>query len=487
MSAPPADRRPDADVLVLGAGVAGLAAAHRLALGGARVTVLEADVRVGGKLLRGEIAGCAVDLGAESMLARRPEAVELARAVGLGAALRPPAVFGGALWTRGEIRPMPKGHLMGVPGDPAAVAGVISPDGLARIAEDSSRPATPLGEDVSIGEYVAERLGPEVVDRLVEPLLGGVYAGDARRISLRATLPQLFEAARAEPSLLAAVRAVQRSAASAVAPEGAAAEGAATRTAETSAPPVFLGIEGGVGRLPEAVAASVRAAGGTVHTGVAARALRRTPDGWLVECPDGPRTARAVVVALPAGPAARLLRETAPTAAAELERVEYASMALCTLAFRRADLADVPRGSGFLVPPVDGHTIKAATFSGNKWQWVADQDPELFLLRTSVGRIGEPALLERDDDELVRLSLHDLREATGLAAGPVASLVTRWHAGLPQYPVGHVDAVGRIRRAVEGLPGLAVCGAAYGGVGIPACVADAHRAADRVRPPAGGG
>ncbi|MBB1241997.1 protoporphyrinogen oxidase [Streptomyces durbertensis] len=484
MSAPPADARPagresDADVLVLGAGVAGLAAAHRLALGGARVTVLEADSRVGGKLLCGEIAGCAVDLGAESMLARRPEAVDLARAVGLGDALRPPAVFGGALWTRGEIRPMPKGHLMGVPGDPASVAGVISPDGLARIAEDSRLPATPLGEDVSIGEYVAQRLGPEVVDRLVEPLLGGVYAGDARRISLRATLPQLYEAARDEPSLLAAVRAVQRAAASAAAPEGAAAEGAATRAAGAEAP-VFLGIEGGVGRLPEAVAAAVRAAGGTVRTGVAARALRRTPDGWLVECADGARTARAVVVALPAGSAARLLREAAPTAAAELERVEYASMALCTLAFRRADLAEVPRGSGFLVPPVDGHTIKAATFSSNKWQWVADQDPGLFLLRTSVGRIGEPALLERDDDELVRLSLRDLREATGLAARPVASLVTRWRAGLPQYPVGHLDAVGRVHRAIAELPGLAVCGAAYGGVGIPACVADGHRAADRV-------
>ncbi|UGY94173.1 protoporphyrinogen oxidase [Streptomyces gobiensis] len=446
--------------IVIGGGISGLAAAHRLLDAGARVTVLEASDRVGGKLYAGEIAGSAVDLGAESMLARRPEAVELARAVGLGDALQPSAVAGGAIWTRGEIRPMPRGHVMGVPGDPVALGGVISPDGLARIAEDAERPRSELGEDVAVGAYVADRLGREVVDRLVEPLLGGVYAGDAYRISMRAAVPQLYEAARNERSLLAAVREIQRRA----------------REAEQTGP-VFMGIEGGVGRLPLAVADAVRAAGGEILLSTEARDLRRTEGGWEVTAGGRVIEADAVVVALPALAAARLLAHEVPGAAAELARVEYASMALCTLAFRRADMRHIPEGSGFLVPPVDGHTIKAATFASNKWGWIAAQDPELFVLRTSIGRFEEEADLARADHELVELSLRDLREAIGLTARPVASQVTRWHRGLPQYPVGHLDRVARIRTSVGRLPGLAVCGAVYDGVGIPACIASAHRAA----------
>uniref|UniRef100_UPI001E50CADB protoporphyrinogen oxidase n=1 Tax=Streptomyces albospinus TaxID=285515 RepID=UPI001E50CADB len=209
-------------VVVVGGGISGLAAAQRLLEGGARVTLLEASGRLGGKLLAGEIAGVPVDLGAESMLARRPEAVELARAVGLGERLQPPGTATASLWTRGALRPMPKGHVMGVPGDlaPLAASGVISPEGMARIAEDETLPRTEAGADVAVGEYVAARLGREVVDRLVEPLLGGVYAGDAYRISMRAAVPQLFEAARTERSLIEGVRAVQARAAALVPPGG---------------------------------------------------------------------------------------------------------------------------------------------------------------------------------------------------------------------------------------------------------------------------
>lgn len=470
MSAPHAEAGP-AHALVVGGGIAGLTAAYELLGRGLPVTLVEAGERLGGKLRRGEVAGVTVDLGAEAMLARRPEAVDLARSVGLGEALRPPSVSGGAIWTRGEIQPMPQGHVMGVPGSPESVRGVVSPAGLARIAEDAELPPTELGEDVAVGEYVAARLGREVVDRLVEPLLGGVYAGDAYRISLRAALPQLFAAAASERSLLAAVRSVQSVAREAAERREAAGE---------PVPPVFLGIEGGVGRLPEAVAESVRSAGGTVLTGVGARGLRRTLDGWELECTDGVRRADAVVVALPAGPAARLLRSEVPRAAAELEGVEYASMALCSLAFRRSELTRLPSGSGFLVPPVDGRTIKAATLVGNKWGWVSAQDPELFVVRTSVGRFGERDAYERDDEELVRLSLRDLREATGITAAPVDHRVTRWERGLPQYAVGQVDKVARIRAAVAARPALAVCGAAYDGVGIPACVASARRAAEEL-------
>lgn len=496
----PAPRPVDRRVLVIGGGISGLAAAHRLLERGARVTVLEASARLGGKLRVGEVAGSPVDLGAESMLARRPEGVELARAVGLEAALQPPALANSAIWVGGALRPLPRAQLMGVPADPAALAEVLTPAGLARAARDAELPATPVGEDTALGGHVAERLGREVVDRLVEPLLGGVYAGDAYRTSMRAALPQLFDAVQRERSLLTAVREVQRR--------------AAGSPAAASGAPVFLGIAGGVGRLPLAVADACRAAGAHLHTGVEVRGLHRGPQGWRAVAGDGRHwEADAVVLAVPAPAAARLLVAEVPAAAGELRSVEYASMALVTLTFRRADLdtpnapgaphptggpgdgapdgtaarqagdrggSELVRRSGFLVPPVERRTIKAATFSATKWDWVAAQDPELFVLRTSIGRYAEQTAVDRPDEALVTASLTDLRDAVGLTAAPVATRVTRWHQGLPQYPVGHVHRVERIRAAVDQVPGLALCGAVYQGVGIPACVASGRAAAESV-------
>lgn len=450
-------------VVVIGGGIAGLAAAHRLLGRGRRVTVLEASDRVGGKLLPGEIAGVRVDLGAESMLARRPEAIALAREVGLDERLQPPATATASIWTRGALRPMPKGHVMGVPGTAAALSGVLSDEGLARIERDADLPRTEVGDDVAVGEFVAARLGREVVDRLVEPLLGGVYAGDAYRISLRSAVPQLYQAARTHDSLTEAVREIQAKAA-----------------ANQQTGQVFMGIEGGVGQLPLAVAESVRARGGEIVTGAPVTELRREASGgWRVVTGDRVLRPDAVVVAVPAPAAAALLRAEAPGAAAELDGVEYASMALITLAYRRAD-AGLPAGSGFLVPPVDGRTIKASTFASQKWGWIADEDPDTLVLRTSVGRYGETQILGREDDHLVDVSRRDLKEATGLDATPLQTRVTRWTDGLPQYPVGHHARVARVREHIAKVPGLAVCGAQYDGVGIPACIASAYAAVDQL-------
>ncbi|MGW8731394.1 protoporphyrinogen oxidase [Streptomyces sp. NPDC055808] len=450
-------------IVVVGGGISGLAAAHRLLASGARVTVLEGSAVLGGKLLAGEIEGAPVDLGAESMLARRPEGVDLARAVGLGDRIQAPAAAGAAIWTRGALRPMPTGHVMGVPAEPGTLHDILSAEGLARVAQDRELAPSEVGEDIGVGEFVAKRVGREVVDRLVEPLLGGVYAGDAYKISMRAAVPQLYEAARTHGSLLDGVRDIQAKAA-----------------ARAGSGPVFAGLDGGIGTLPTAVADAVRAQGGEIRTEAPVLGLARTADGWRIRTDTELIDADGVILSNPAWSAAELLAAEAPVAAAELAEVEYASMVLVTLAFRRADLAGLEERSGFLVPPVDGRTIKASTFSSYKWSWVKERGSDLFVLRTSIGRYGEERHLDWDDTDLVDVSLGDLGDAVGLSARPVATRVNRWIGGLPQYPVGHLAKVARIRAEVAKLPGLRVCGAVYDGVGIPACIASARRAADEI-------
>jgi oxygen-dependent protoporphyrinogen oxidase len=221
-----------------------------------------------------------------------------------------------------------------------------------------------------------------------------------------------------------------------------------------------------------------------VRTGATVRELTRTETGWRLVVGDtrSPETidADAVVIAVPAAPAARLLAPHSHVAAVELGSIAYASMAVVSMAFRRTDLEATPRGSGFLVPTVDGRRIKASTFASNKWGWIDKADPDMFVLRTSLGRAGEEAVLQRDDADLVGDSLADLHEAIGLSAAPVETRVTRWGGGLPQYAIGHRGRVTCIEDAVERLPRLEVCGAAYDGVGIPACIASGRRAAASV-------
>ncbi|WP_035794134.1 protoporphyrinogen oxidase [Kitasatospora mediocidica] len=464
-------------VVVIGGGIAGLAAAALLsgAAGGpprAAVTLLEAGDRFGGKLLVGEVGGVQVDLGAEAMLARRPEAVELAREVGLADFLEPPTTAKAAVWSRDALRPLPAGQLMGVPGDLEALAasGVISAEGLRRAAREES---VEVGEDIAIGRYIEARLGREVLDRLVEPLLGGVYAGHADEISLRAAVPQLLPIAQGGGSLVAGVHELVS-------------RGTTSGSAGAMPAPVFQGLRGGVGTLPPALVAACRSAGAQLHTRAPVHRLHRTPEGWQVGTGDRTISADAVLLAVPAPVAARLLGDAAPGAAAELAAVEYASMALVTLAFRRADLAEPPSGSGFLVPPVDGRAVKAATFSSNKWGWLARSAPDSFVLRTSLGRHREEQALQLPDEELVARSLADLRAAVGLTAVPYDTAVTRWNGGLPQYPVGHPARVARIRAQAARVGGLALAGAAYDGVGIPACIASARRAVNELlTPPVG--
>jgi len=238
---------------------------------------------------------------------------------------------------------------------------------------------------------------------------------------------------------------------------------------------VFVSLRGGVAALPRALASSGRL---TVRCNATVRAVTRTATGFVLTCGSGADpeeiSADGVVLAVPAAKASRLLRGLVPAAAAELDTIESASMAIVSFAFTELEL---PPGSGLLVGAREGLTVKGVTVSSQKWPL---ETGGLTMLRASLGRVGEESVLQREDADLVRLARHDLRELLGIDAEPVDAVVTRWGGGLPQFAVGHVEKIARVRSAVDGVPGLAVCGAAFDGVGIPACIGAATAAADTV-------
>lgn len=437
------------------------------------ITVLESGPTLGGKLAVSDLAGISVDEGAESFVASRPEALQLAREVGLETELVAPLEFRAGVYSRGRVRQMPRGQMMGIPTDLRSLAAseIMSVPGLLRVPLDRTLPASDLADDVSVGALVSARVGREVVDRMVEPLLGGVYAGRADELSAAATMPALFREMRHERSLLTATRRIA----------GGGMEAAGARRGIP-----FRGVVGGVGRVPGAMAAALVGNGVQIRTRTTARALRRTDAGWEVEVGSAAAPevlqADAVIVATPASPAARLLADPAPAAAMELSEIETASVAVVALAFRAQDVTTPLSGSGLLVPPVEGRMVKAVTYLDRKWGWLqaAAEREGLRLLRVSLGRHGEPEVLQRSDEELVALARLDLALLLGIRGVPVDSRVTRWGGALPQYAVGHRRRVERIALGLREVPTLAVCGAAYEGVGVAACVATAYEASQRV-------
>ncbi|MEV0127167.1 protoporphyrinogen oxidase [Dactylosporangium sp. NPDC050688] len=436
-------------VAVIGGGIAGLAAAHRLRERAPHLDVVLFDQgeRPGGKLRTVELAGGPVERGAESFLSGDPAggssaAVRLAEQVGLGDDLVHPATARAAVAVGGGLLDLPAGTLMGIPAgdDPAD--------------RPSGRPLLRPGEDVTVGGLVRPRRGDLVVDRFVEPLLGGVYAGRADRLSLRMALPALADAAESSDTLTGAVRTAL-----------------AARRATPGAP-VFSAVRGGMSRLVDAVAATLP----DVRLGLPVRDLHRHGTGWrlTVGSTRDPSTVDAdgVVLAVPAAPAARLLSTVDGVAGVPLD---YASVALVALALPATKL---PELSGFLVPATEGFAVKAVTFFDQKWSHL--RRPGLTVVRASVGRAGDEQQLQRTDAGLLDLVRDEVARLLGAdrLPDPVDAAVFRWGGGLPQYEPHHRDRVAALRAALAAHPAIAVAGAAYDGVGIPACVTSGRTAAD---------
>ncbi|MBW3577170.1 MAG: protoporphyrinogen oxidase [Actinobacteria bacterium] len=445
---------PDHRVAVIGGGITGLTAAWTLctAPNPPHVTLLEAGPRLGGKLHTEQIDGVTIELGADAFVGHA-EPLELLREVGLGDELVAPDTR--EVWIRfgGRLHPLPAGLVLGVPTRlvPLTRSSLISRGGTARAALDLILPRQRDVDERSVAALIAHRFGREVLERLVEPFLAGVYAGDVDQLEVAAATPDLAAAARTGRSLMRALG----------------------RARAASGGPTFRSVAGGLRRLVEALAG---APGLDVHIDSVVRRLEPSGDGYVLERPGGWDHADAAIVAVPAPAAAALLRHAAPVAAAELDAIPYASVATITLVYPPGSARLV--GSGVLVPRVEEGLVKAATWVSQKWAGRVDDGR--IVIRASVGRHGDDAALQLDDETLVLAVHRELHDLAGSAALPVAWRVTRWRTALPQYVIGHRNRVARVRAATRQLPGVELAGAAYEGVGIAACVRQGRHAAARL-------
>lgn len=447
---------PEASVAVVGGGITGLATAYYLRQAGIAATVVEAGDHPGGKIQTEELAGVPVERGPDTFLARVPWAVDLCRELGLGDELVEPATGKAFLWTGGRLRPLPARHVLGVPVAlrPLLASGVLSRAGVARALLDLVLPATRHGDDPSVAAVVGRRMGRQVVDRLVDPLVGGINAGRADILSLAATARPIADGAARSRSLVLGLRGAKAG------PGG----------------PVFLGLQGGLHRLVDRLVEEV----GDVRTGTAVRNIVAGDGGYTLEWDSGPDlSAGAVVVTVPPYAAAGMLAAQSPAAAGHLAAIRHASVVTATLAYRPSALSGPLEGAGMLVPRVEGRLLTACTWSTTKWPALAASG--MVLLRASSGRDGDERAMELPDAEIVRRLHDELAKALELKERPEESLVSRWPRGFPQYEVGHQARVEAIEAALAAdAPGVLVAGAAYRGLGIAACIEQARRAAGLV-------
>ncbi len=487
-------------VVIVGGGIAGLAAAHRLARGGdgLEVTLLEGEDRLGGKIATERTDGFVLEKGPDIFLGSKPGGVGLARELGIedrlhGVRRELQKTF---IMRDGHLLPMPEGLTGLVPAQfgPFIRTRLISPFGKMRMAEDLFIPPRRGGGDESLASFVTRRLGREMYERLVEPLLSGIYAGDGEELSLAATFPQLRQqeiehGSLVRAALTARLRAVGGGAASAARPAAGDGETAGQAPGESDAPrpsrPAgragFLSFPSGLAELSEA---AERALDGRVRIVRGVRATRLSPPSgeaghWTVELADGSSLpADAVVLATPAYVSAELVESFDAALAGPLRAIPYVTTATVSLAY---PLGDIPRaldGHGYVIPRIEQRSVLAVTWSSSKLPYRAPEG--WVLLRAFLGSARTAEDLPPGDDALLELARAELRDTMGITAPPSLSRVARWDRGMPQYTMGHLDRIAVIDERVGAHAGLHLAGAAYHGVGIPDCIASGRAAAERI-------
>ncbi len=446
-------------VAVVGAGIAGLAAAHRLEslLPEAEIVLVERTERVGGALLTERSNGFVIEGGPDSFLSRKERGVGLCEELGLAGELvgRKPENAQSYVRHGSQLQPLPEGLTGMIPTDLDSLAEstLLSPAGRERLAAEVDLPPEPPGADESIASFVTRRLGAEAYQRLVEPLMTGIYGGDGAQLSLQATFPNLRVLELEHGSLIRGLLAQSEAGAS-------------------NYPP-FVTLASGMQALAERLSERLRRT--VVLTGRIALAMDSTENGYELELDGGERIhAAGVVVAVPAFVAADLLADLDHELAAAHAEIPYGSSVVVSLAYQEDEVAHRLDGYGYVVPRAAGSDVLACSWTSSKWEGRAPEG--VALIRVYAGRFGGRDVTSDSDGELIALAQAELR-LLGFDAAPSLSRVQRWPRGMPQYVLGHPERLEQIESAVADHPGLALAGAAYRGVGIPDCIHSGEEAA----------
>lgn len=446
-------------IAVIGAGITGLSAAWELERAGADVVVVEAGPAPGGKVVASAVPSLPfpLDEGADAFLARVPDALELCAELGIDDLVHPAT---GQAWvdTGDGLHPLPKGQLLGVPTDLDELtrSGLVSAAGMARVRADLDADGPPPAADVAVGTLIRARLGDEVCDHLVEPLLGGINAGEADGLSAAACAPQIWACAQRGGSLIRAAAEVR---------SNAAAQG-----------PVFAAPVAGMAEIPRRLAERLR---GEVRCSTPVDHLSADAGGISVTSGAASEHFDGVVIAAPAPAAAGLLARTAPAASGLLATIDLASVVMVTVVADAATVTHPLDGSGFVVARTAGRSITACSWGSSKWaHW---DDGRHVVLRASLGHDRDPAdWVGQDDGRLLTTVLDDLAAIMGERITPVGSRVGRWPGSFPQYRPGHLQLVADVHAAVAAAGPVALAGASLGGIGVPACIRQGREAARRL-------
>ncbi|MFN8661361.1 MAG: protoporphyrinogen oxidase [Thermomicrobiales bacterium] len=458
-------------VVVVGGGISGLAAARKLLQQESppRVTVIESETHFGGKIRTEHVDDFVIEGGPDSFLSGKPRGVGLAHELGLGDDLIgvTPQRHRAFILYHDAFHPIPEGLTGLVPTrlGPVARSGLLSPRGKARLALDYVLPRQD-SPDEALGAFVRRRLGDEAWERLVEPLMAGIYAADGDQLSLAATFPQLQAAEREHGGLIKGVVAARQNAPASSGP----------------ARPPFLTPAGGLGAMVEELVSHLQRTGAVLRPGTRALAVSQIVPGGVYDIlleGDIPLRADAVVLATPAHISSGLISGLDPALSRDLAAIPHASTAIVTLAYRTEQIARPLTGHGYVVPRVVGGPVLACTWSSRKWAGRAPEGWE--LLRVFLGRSGNgEALLEFDDETLLAIAQAEVAGRLGASGVPALGRVQRWPLGMPQYILGHPERIARVEAAVAHHPGLELAGNALRGVGVPDVIRSGEDAAGRV-------
>ena len=438
------------NITIVGAGISGLSAAFELQKSGFEVTLLEGSERLGGKILTSEIEGFNIDAGPDSFLTRDPEMRDLCFTLGVGNELVPPTGKPAKVWVDGEMHSLPKRHFLGVPLDLDELEelSLLTEEGIKRAKLDLTLPDNKPTEGETVGSLIRRRLGDEVMDRLVGPLLGGINAGNADDLCLESGVPQLFSASQGDFSLVRSIQAFLKN------------------QNRDPASPVFLthpdGLQTVVKRLEEEIDSNIQ-------RNERVRSVEMSDNSIVIKGSQEYQT-DAVILCIPAFSAAKLLHDSCPNTSNLLADIQYASMAFITFAFNKNDVPQF-NGSGFLVGRDENLLTTACSWTSEKWAHLKN-DTTVFL-RLSVGRFGDMEALDMEDTTLIEKLNGELTTLTGIKADPLAIRVSRWPNSFPQYELGHGEKVKAIRQqAALEMPGMFLAGSPFKGIGLSACIRD---------------